>query len=133
MRVKDLMTRAVVCVKPGTAIERVHDVMIRRGVRHLPVVENGKLLGILSDRDLLLRADLKSDGMLQYPDATAGDVMSRNLRTCHLTDPVSLPAALMVENRIDCIPVVDGKLRLLGILTSLDLMAVLSGGQAVTA
>lgn len=126
MRARDVMTRTVVGVRPGTPIDRVHAVMIRRGIRHLPVVEGRKIVGILSDRDLLLRVDLQPDGVFQYPDATAADIMTRSPRTCRLGDPISKVARLIVKGRIDCVPVVDAGKRLLGIISSVDLVNLLA-------
>lgn len=126
MQSQGVLRKTVVCVRPGTDIEAAHSIMVRRGIRHLPVVKERKLLGVLSDRDLLMRVGIEPDGTLRYPDQTAGDAMTVDLVTASLTDSIQHVASLMVRNRIDCVPVVDDAKDLLGIVTSMDLLEMLS-------
>ena len=51
--VKEIMTEKVVCVQPGNTVEECMALMTEKHVRHLPVIENGKLLGVLSIGDLV--------------------------------------------------------------------------------
>jgi acetoin utilization protein AcuB len=87
--------------------------------RHLPVVEDGQLLGILSDRDL--RPVLLSPTLAR---ARVGELMSEDLTTVGPDALVEEAASLLVVKKIGCLPVVaDG--RLVGIVTETDLLGVL--------
>ena len=130
MSVHNVMTRKVVCVRPGLAIEAAHAIMVRRGIRHLPVVEGRRLLGVLSDRDMLIRANLNDDGTLQYPDCVVADAMTATPFTCGPQDTVQDVAGRMMDQRVDCLPVVDHTGNLLGLITTVDLLGVLRGQKA---
>ncbi len=133
MSVGAMMTTRVVCVRPGLPIEQAHAIMVRRGIRHLPVVEGRKLLGVLSDRDLLIRAVLDPDGTLRYPDCVVADAMTPTPFTASMQDSVPALAARMMDQRVDCLPVVDAHGSLLGLITTVDLLGVLRAQPGATA
>jgi acetoin utilization protein AcuB len=87
--------------------------------RHLPVVEDGRLVGILSDRDL--RPVLLSPGLAR---ARVRELMSEDLTTVGPDAPLEEAASLLVVKKIGCLPVV-AQGRLVGIVTETDLLAVL--------
>lgn len=120
------MTREVIVVPPELALEAAWKIMKRNHVRHLPVVRAGALIGMLSDRDILTRGTLHKDDTLHIPsDMIVGEAMTPTpVKTCESTTDVSELARLMVEEKIDAIPVVRG-LRLIGLVTSTDLISLL--------
>jgi CBS domain-containing protein len=121
-----LMTLDVTCVDDDNPIGMAWELMHQLRVRHLPVVEHGRLVGILSDRDLLERVGRRVDGRLAFPDLCAAEVMS--------FEPISLGpdaeageiAALMIERRIDSVPIVSPRGELLGLVTSTDLLRMVA-------
>ena len=121
--VSDSMTREVVTVAPGATAAEALALCRERRIRHLPVVEGGRLVGLISDRDLRSATPALGD-----PDRTAalegitvGDEMAREVVTARPDDPVEHAAMAMYEKRIGCLPVVDGD-ELVGILTASDVM-----------
>ncbi len=130
MQVKNRMTQNVYTTGAGTALNEVWDLMETLGVRHMPVLENNRLFGIISDRDVLIRAT-KLNGKIIVPKTPVREVMTKNVITCHARSQISQVAALMLENKIDCLPVVEGGL-LIGLITTSDLLEILcsisSGG-----
>jgi len=130
MNAKRVMTRDVVCIAPETRLPRAWEILQKLRVRHLPVTDGGFLRGILSDRDFLLRAELQPGGRLQFPDIPVADAMTLRPRTCPPGTPVSQLASLMLAHRIDSLPIVGLGGQLLGLVTSADLLELLTEPDA---
>src|SRR3712207_6542575 len=120
------MTREVVTVAPEMSAGQAWGLCRERNIRHLPVVEGGRLVGIISDRDL---RDLSPPRNTPDQENTLGwvrirDVMSPEVVTAHPLDTIEHAASVIYENRFNCLPVVaDGEL--VGIITSSDLVRTL--------
>ena len=95
-------------------------------IRHLPVMRENSLVGILSDRDVLLYTHSEIAGNAQVEDHSVGEVMTKNPITCNASDSVSHIAGIMIDNKIDCVPITEvNRGRLLGLVTSTDLLDLL--------
>jgi len=126
MKARRLMTREVQCILPETPLTRAWSLMKELGVRHLPVTRDGRLVGLLSDRDLLARGLIVREGTVPgFGTLTAGEVMSLNPIVCPQGTAVSRIAYLMVEHQIDSIPIVSVDNQVVGLVTSTDLMSLL--------
>jgi acetoin utilization protein AcuB len=119
------MTREVTVVPPELRLDVAHRIMQRQRIRHLPVVAGGELLGILSDRDVLLRAQLADDGAVVVPAISCGTVMTPAPATCEVDATVDQVVRVMTERKIDALPVVAPSGRLVGLVTSTDLLLLL--------
>ena len=119
LTVREIMVTDLVTVGPQQSARHAYQLMRERRCRHLPVVADGRLVGILSDRDL--RPVLLSPGLAE---ARVQELMSESLTTIDPDTPVEDAASLLVVKRIGCLPVVQGE-RLGGIVTETDLLAVL--------
>lgn len=135
MHVKDLMTQKVFTVEPQDMIDRVFFLIHYEKVRHLPVIEKGKVVGIVSDRDLYKALGPKSNSSSITADGATelhvlpkkvAHIMHRGVITVQTDTYASKAAALMAENRIGALPVVDNKNKLVGILSSTDVLRVFS-------
>ncbi len=126
MKANRVMTRDVVCVAPETRLPRAWAILRKLHVRHLPVTQGGVLCGILSDRDFLVRGVLKEDGAVQLPDLAAAEAMTLRPVSCPPGAPVSRIASLMLEHRIDSIPIIGLGGQLVGLVTSADLLELLT-------
>ena len=126
MRAASTMTRDVTVIPPELDLASAWRIMKREHIRHLPVLRAGALVGMLSDRDVLLRSEVDEDGHVEVPEATlvAEAMTAMPLETCESSTSVADLARLMTEKKIDAIPVVHG-LRLVGLVTSNDLLALL--------
>jgi acetoin utilization protein AcuB len=126
LRVRDAMTREVVTVGPDTSVAEAWGLCRERDIRHLPVVEGGRLVGIVSDRDL---RDVSPPRGIPDEENTLGwvrvrDIMSAELVTSHPLDTIEHAAREIYDRKIHCLPVVaDGEL--VGIITSSDMMRTL--------
>lgn len=118
-RVAEVMTREVVTLAPAQSFQEAITLVARHRFRHLLVVNTDRrLAGVISDRDLLRF-------MIRNPDrdaSTVADVMKTDAITVGPESSLSAAIAEMLTRRINCLPVVDGEGRLVGILTSTDLL-----------
>ncbi len=131
MLVKDVMHFPVETVSPETSLEGAYRLLLERGIRHLPVVEGGKVVGVITDRDIrLATSHLNPKG--PCPGCTrVGEVMTSPPITAHPLDPVEEAARVMRERKIGCLPVLeDGAL--VGIVTGIDLLDALLRLTGVT-
>jgi len=115
--VESVMRRTVATTTPTELLAAAHAVMEREGIHQLPVVENGALVGILSDRDLHAHT-----GYLERTKVDAA--MTWNPITASPSDSVRQSVHLLIEKSINALPVVaDG--RLVGIVSRTDLLQLL--------
>jgi len=126
MKANRVMTKDVICITPDFSLDRAWSLMKRQSIRHLPVVFAGKLVGIVSDRDLLLRALPLEGGALSFPPLAVGQAMTPHPVACQPNTMVSKLAALMLEHRIDSIPITSSRDVLVGLVTSTDLLELLT-------
>ena len=127
MLVQDIMHTAVVTVAPATTLPEAVRTMRQLGARHLPVLEDDDLIGIVSDRDLK-RAMASSATSLAAHELTylldrirIADIMTRTVTTIGRMFPVEEAARVMVNERISALPVTEGG-RLVGIITETDIL-----------
>jgi acetoin utilization protein AcuB len=119
LTVREIMATDPVTVGPRETARHAWKLMRDHRFRHLPVVAGGRLVGVLSDRDL--RPVLLSPALAR---ARVVELMSERLTTIHPGAPIEEAASLLVVKKIGCLPVVEGD-RLVGIVTKTDLLAVL--------
>lgn len=133
--VEDVMTREVVTVSPDTSFRDVVRLLEDRHVDAFPVVESGKVVGIISESDLLLKEEGPEGGHTGMPwqrrrdrmraGATCvSEAMTRHVITVAPGTTLSAAARLMHRHRIGGLPVVDENGHLLGIVTRSDLLTV---------
>jgi acetoin utilization protein AcuB len=115
MKTAAVMTRKVVVVSPAVSVGCAASMMARLRIRHLPVLESERLVGILSDRDVLTHK----------PDEACREAMTPAPVTCSPSTSVGRVARLMLDHGIDSIPIVTSSGALAGLVTSSDLLALL--------
>ena len=124
MKVKDVMHRGVTWVEPGTSIREIAQMMRDADIGSVPVGENDRLVGIVTDRDIICR------GIADSADCnglTARDVMSKPIIYCRADDELEYALRIMEKNKIRRLPVIDENKRLAGILALGDISEI--GGQ----
>lgn len=130
MLVKEMMHSPVTVVSSEATLGEAWALFRAKGFRHLPVVDGGRLVGILTDRDLR-----SATSSLDHSPYRAEDPVRQAMTTPALTadplDPVEDAARIMRQNKIGCLPVVDGG-ELVGILTGMDLLDALISLTGVT-
>lgn len=113
------MTRDVYYVDPHEDIVAVWEMMRKLAIRHVPVLESSKPVGMISDRDILLRATLEK-GTMAIPTLEARTVMTSPVVTCLASASVSAVGLHMLSHKIDSVVIVDEEGGLAGLLTSSD-------------
>jgi acetoin utilization protein AcuB len=124
--VRDSMTQELVAVVSETTAAEALALCRTNRIRHLPILEGGRLVGVISDRDL--RAATPALGDPARAEALerirVADEMTRDLTTARPEDPIEDAAMAMYERKVGCLPVVDGE-DLVGIVTSSDVLRAL--------
>ena len=125
MQVKDVMTRGAECVRPEATLQEAAQKMKSLDVGPLPVCDNDRLVGMLTDRDITVRAVAEG----KDPRATrVRDAMTEGISYCFEEDDVADAARLMKEKQIRRLLVLDRNKRLAGIVSLGDL-AVETGDE----
>jgi CBS domain-containing protein len=124
MRVADAMTRNVRLAEPDQPIREAAKVMAAIDAGLLPVAENDRLIGMISDRDIAVRAVAQGKG----PDTPVREVMTRDVKYCFDDEDTDQVARNMGDQQIRRLPVVNREKRLVGILSLGDLTSVAESG-----
>lgn len=117
MTVDELMTRRLVTLKEDADLNRIDDLLKLNHIRHLPIVRDGKLVGLVTHRDLL-RAQAR---LRAGHGVTASEVMTREVETLSPDTSVRHAINRLLDGKFGCMPVVDAAGTLLGLVTETDL------------
>jgi acetoin utilization protein AcuB len=122
------MTPAPHTIAPLRTLTEAHDLMRTHRIRHLPVVADGKLVGIVSQRDLLLIESLPGVNPAEVP---VEDAMTREVFVVDATTPLAKVTAEMADRRRGSVVVMQGE-RVVGVFTVTDACRVLARHLAPT-
>ncbi|MCX8003737.1 MAG: CBS domain-containing protein [Burkholderiaceae bacterium] len=122
MLIREVMSAPVVTIAPAATLRQALDVMHLRGIHHLPVCEDGNLVGIVAEHDLLLAA--ANFGTTELPVA---EIMKRPVTCIGADSTVQQAARVLARKRIRSLPVRDRRKNLVGIVTETDLFKLLAG------
>ncbi|EOD55022.1 CBS domain-containing protein [Aeromonas molluscorum] len=135
MQVETIMTSRVVTVEMDDRLSVIKDIFEQAKFRHLLVIEEGKLIGIISDRDLLQALSPYLDSAAEQSRDTetlnrrAHQIMTRDPVTISSHQTLAYAARLMLDKKVSCLPVLEQG-QLVGILSWKDLLkAALDGGS----
>jgi len=124
MRIEKIMRRRVVTVSTATTIGEALALLRGNRIRHLPVLEDDKLVGIVSDRDLRdalpssLTQDPEKEMILAQP---VSEIMTRQVITAHPLDFIEDAAKTIYDYKVGSLPVLEGG-QLVGIITESDIL-----------
>ncbi len=114
MKASDVMTKNVHVVSPDTSLMEVARLMAREDIGSVPVHGDDKLIGMVTDRDIVVRAIAEG---LDSASTNAGDVMSESIKYCFADDDVDAIAKNMADLGVRRLPVVDSGKRLVGFIS----------------
>ena len=134
--VEELMQKKVFTVEPDDLVDRVFFLIHYERIRHLPVVEDGRVVGIVSDRDLYKAlgprhrprsvVQQKEGSELYVVPRKVKTIMHRGVETITANSRASKAASIMAEKRIGALPVVNEENKLIGIITGTDILKTFS-------
>ena len=145
--VKNVMRREVPVAEPGTSIAELARLMVEHRVAGLPIIEDGELVGIVTEADLIQReANVDIPSPVAFLDAifaadagvpfeeelrkvvatTASELMSSPVISIRDTATISELATLMLQERINPVPVVDDNRQIIGLATRSGLVEVIA-------
>ena len=135
MKVRELMTSEVVTVARNDTLSHADDLMRTKNIRHLPVVEDGRLVGILTQRDLFQAALSSALGFGEkarkefLKSVAVKEVMTDEVMTADPEADMKAVVRTMLDRKVGCLPVVEKgpKDKLIGIVTDRDLLRILAG------
>ena len=129
--VRERMQVDLVTLDVSARLDRADELMRAERIRHLPILADGRLVGILSQRDIYLAATssvlglqpgTQEDWLAKIP---VSEVMTTRVLTAHPDTSIGNAAELMVRERIGCLPVVEDE-ALVGLLTDTDCLRFLA-------
>jgi acetoin utilization protein AcuB len=129
MLVGERMSHPVITIPPDLPIVDVLNLMKRERIRRTPVVKDGKLVGIVSDKDLLNASPSPATSLSVWEmnyllsKITVRDVMTRQVMTVSEDTAIEQAARIMADNKIGGLPVMQGE-KLVGIITETDLFKI---------
>lgn len=128
MSVKDFMTRKVVYISPGTTIAHAADLMREQDLHRLPVIENDKLVGLVTEGTIAEASPSKATSLSIYEmnyllnKTKVKDVMIKDVITVSAYASLEDATYLMYKNKVGILPVVDNE-QLYGVITDRDIFA----------
>jgi acetoin utilization protein AcuB len=131
IRVKEWMTTPVISVEADTPVADAYNIMMERSIRRLPVVQNGKLVGIVTLGDLREARPSSATSLSIYElnyllsKLTVDKVMTHNPFTMSPETPIQLAAKMMMDRKVGGLPVADEEGNLVGIITESDIFSML--------
>lgn len=132
LRVRDLMSVKPITVDPDTAMLEARQRMLEERIRHLIVTEGGRVVGIITDRDIRLNLPSPATSLSVWEmnfllaKLTVRDVMTRAVMLVDPKRSAAEAAQIMLTHKIGALPVTEGD-RLVGIITESDFVRVVAG------
>jgi acetoin utilization protein AcuB len=129
--VKEWMSSPVQVIECSTSVADAYNTMMQKGIRRLPVVESGRVLGIVTLGDLREARPSPATSLSIYElnyllaKLTVGRVMTHSPYTVTPATPIQQAARIMLERKVSGLPVVDDDDRPIGIITETDIFRML--------
>ena len=128
MKIKDIMTTDVRTCSPGTNLAAAAALMLDGDCGILPVVDEGKLVGVVTDRDMFIALATRN---IPASHVTAGEVAGKQVRTCGPDDDVHAALETMKAHRVRRLPVEGFGGTVLGIVSMNDILLAAGTRKAI--
>jgi len=118
MKVREAMHKSVEWVEPATTVKALAQTMSKHDIGAIPIGENDRLIGMVTDRDIVIRAFAEEK---DSSSLTARDVMTKGIVYCRDTEEVEDAVRIMEQKKIRRLPVLDENKRMVGMLSLGDI------------
>lgn len=130
MKIKKFIRKNIISisVNPDISLKEIEEKMENQKIRHVLVMENGKLLGIISDRDVKKFRSLFAETKASKPidqatlEFKAHQIMTHNPITIHEDIKANEAVTIMLQKKISCLPVLSNENNVVGMITSSDFL-----------
>jgi len=128
-KIEEIMTKGVFTVQRTDTVKKADEIMKDQNIRHVPVLDEDKFFGLITERTLMeytLRRIYDYDdnidevGLNKISDFS--NILEKNVYLVYPEDSVQKAVEVMLKKKTDCLPVIDWKKNLVGIITSLDIL-----------
>ena len=126
MKISDLMTTELETVTPEQTAKEAAGFMLSADTGSIPVCDNGKVIGMITDRDIAVRGVAEGLG----PETSVRDLMSKDIVCAREDDDVTAIAQKMSDSQVRRLPVVDANQKLVGMISLGDLSREADNGAA---
>ncbi|CAA9505497.1 MAG: Inosine-5'-monophosphate dehydrogenase [uncultured Sphingomonas sp.] len=126
MKVSEVMTTDVATVRPDQTAREAASFMLEADAGSIPVLREGRLIGMITDRDIAVRGVAEGHG----PDTPVSELMSNDVVAARVDDDVDEVAVRMSEAQVRRLPVIDEKEQLCGIVSIGDITQKAEDGTA---
>ncbi|MBM4298696.1 MAG: CBS domain-containing protein [Deltaproteobacteria bacterium] len=129
---REIMMGSPVTLKPEDTLDLANDVISLGRIRHIPVVDDGRLVGIITERDLIGAAAAQIFGLKQknksalLKSVQIKEVMKKRVISATPDTPIKEIAHLMAEKKIGCMPIMSAGV-LVGLVTTTDILRYIEG------
>ena len=130
--VREIMMGSPVCLKPEDTLDLANDIISLGRIRHIPIIDHGRLVGILSERDLIGATATHIFGLKQKNKSALlksfaiKDVMKKRVITVGPDTEIKDAVSIMQKKKIGCVPVLtDGAV--IGLVTTTDILRYVEG------
>jgi len=130
-KIKDIMTTEVITVNPADTLDIVRNKITDHFIHHVPVVDDGRVVGMISMNDIyklqhpftvFKNPEAEDSNRQIFTTMLAKEIMTTPVVKVKEDEPVSIAVDLLLENMFHALPVVNGDSKLVGIVTTFDLI-----------
>lgn len=116
--ISKIMTTNLITASPDVTLDKIKDIFQSRKIHHLPITKNGQVIGLITTADLLWL----NKPFEEYPNIKAKDVMTTKVGKMGPHDKIGAAADVFLRNWFHAIPIVDDDNKLVGIVTTFDVL-----------
>ena len=127
MQLKDIITDTVETISPDSSLQDAAKAMLTHDLGWLPVADAGKVVGVVTDRDITIRGVAAG---LDAKTSAVQDVMSREVFSCSPDDTIEDACAMMEDEQVRRLVVLDDDEKLIGIVSLADIALQTRGGES---
>ena len=121
-RIRPWIQRNVVVLSPDQTVREAFDAMLLYKIHHLPIVEENRLVGLISEHDVMKAMIPVDDKKVKIPEKKVRDIMSKRILSTSEHSTVSSVVGIMLHFNIHCLPVLSVGRDLVGLITTTDIL-----------